>query len=82
MQYMILQIWRRSLTLLSHHILTAGLGMVTATYGRRLTSCIDQRICRAKVTGPRYQKRTQNSKNIEAFLYDGDDVHEEDFVDE
>jgi len=71
----------------SRHILTAlGLGI-----GHRdLRSEADklyknQRICRAKVSGPRYQKKTQfylYSKNIEAFLYDGDDIYEEDLGDE
>jgi hypothetical protein len=40
----------------------------------------DKLICRAKVTGPRYQKRTQfylYSKNIEAFLYDPEEIYEE-----
>lgn len=71
----------------SHHILTAlGLGIGHGDLRSEADKLYrDQRICRAKVTGPRYQKRTQfylYSKNIEAFLYDGDDVHEEEFVDE
>ncbi len=71
----------------SHHILRAlGLSIGHGDLRSEADKLYrDQRICRAKVTGPRYQKRTQfylYSKNIEAFLYDGDDVHEEDFVDE
>ncbi len=71
----------------SHHILTAlGLGIGHGDLRSEADKLYrDQRICRARVTGPRYQKRTQfylYSKNIEAFLYDGDDVHEEEFVDE
>ena len=72
----------------SRHILTAlglsiGHGDLRAEADKLYR---DQQICRAKVSGPRYQKRTQfylYSRNIEAFLYDsdGDDIYEEELGD-